>query len=72
MVTPRKKIEEKLYIQIGGLLSLARSQIVNQVNQTMVLTYYAIGRLIVENEQDGKKAGSVWKRNTERVGRTII
>ncbi|HMY80809.1 MAG TPA: DUF1016 N-terminal domain-containing protein [Candidatus Absconditabacterales bacterium] len=39
--------------QIGGLLSQARTQVVSQVNQTMVMTYRTIGQYIVEYEQGG-------------------
>ena len=40
--------------QIADLLQSARLQVVRTVNQTMVLTYYEIGRMIVEEEQHGK------------------
>ena len=40
--------------QIADLLQSARLQVVRTVNQTMVLTYYEIGRMIVEEEQNGK------------------
>ena len=40
--------------QIANLLQSARLQVVRTVNQTMVLTYYEIGRMIVVEEQNGK------------------
>jgi hypothetical protein len=36
-------------------LHSARQQVVRQVNLTMVQTYFEIGRMIVEEEQDGKE-----------------
>ena len=36
------------------LLHSARQQVVKQVNLTMVQTYFEIGRMIVEEEQEGK------------------
>jgi hypothetical protein len=36
------------------LLQVARSQVVRQVNHTMVHTYYEIGKMIVEEEQQGQ------------------
>ena len=60
-MTLHKNLEEKLYTQIGELLSLARRKVVNQVNQTMVFTYYEIGRIIVENEQGGKERAEYGK-----------
>ncbi len=60
-MTPQKNIEEILYSQIEELLSVARKKVVNQVNQTMVFTYYKIGRIIVENEQGGKERAEYGK-----------
>ena len=40
--------------RVIGLLNKARTEIVSKVNKTMVYTYYEIGRIIVEEEQNGK------------------
>jgi predicted nuclease of restriction endonuclease-like (RecB) superfamily len=45
----------RLYIQIAKLLQSARQNVVRAVNQTMVYTYYEIGRMIVEDDQQGKE-----------------
>ena len=42
------------YARIIDLLQAARNNIVRAVNQTMVLTYFEIGRIIIEEEQKGK------------------
>lgn len=42
-----------LFQNIKTLLHDARSQVVRAVNTTMVHTYFEIGRLIVEHEQQG-------------------
>jgi len=47
--------DEQLYAKIADLLQAARQNIVRAVNQTMVYTYYEIGRMIVEDEQQGKE-----------------
>ncbi|TXB61842.1 DUF1016 N-terminal domain-containing protein [Phaeodactylibacter luteus] len=60
-MNPHRNVEEKLYTQIGELLSLARRKVVSQVNQTMVVTYYEIGRIIVENEQGGNERAEYGK-----------
>ncbi len=52
---PQKNREDELFLEIKELLSLARRKVFNQVNQTMVHTYYQIGRIIVESEQNGDK-----------------
>lgn len=43
------------------LLHSARQQIVQQVNLTMVQTYFEIGRMIVEEEQEGKNRAEYGK-----------
>jgi predicted nuclease of restriction endonuclease-like (RecB) superfamily len=42
------------YSRIADLLKLARKTVVQSVNKTIVDTYFEIGRLIVEEEQNGK------------------
>lgn len=46
--------DKKFILEIQSLLREARSQIVKQVNITMVNTYFEIGRRIVEHEQKGE------------------
>jgi len=58
---PKKNTEEKIYAQIEQLLSTARAKVLNQVNRTMVYTYYEIGRIIVEYEQGGKERAEYGK-----------
>ena len=48
--------------RISALLNNARNKIVNTVNQTMVLTYFEIGRMIVEEEQNGKDRADYGKK----------
>ena len=52
-MNPENSTEAKLYAQIGELLTRARRRVVRRVNETMVVTYYEIGRIIVEHEQGG-------------------
>ncbi len=42
------------YSQIIELLRSARQKVVRNINHTMVITYFEIGRRIVEEEQNGK------------------
>ncbi|MBK9271422.1 MAG: DUF1016 family protein [Saprospiraceae bacterium] len=48
-------LNKKFYKQIVDLLLSARNNVVRAVNHTMVYTYYEIGRMIVEEEQNGKE-----------------
>lgn len=50
-----------LYSKIAELLHTARQNVVRTVNQTMVYTYYEIGRMIVEDEQQGKERAAYGK-----------
>lgn len=51
-----KKIKSSntLYDSIKLIIEESKSQIVRSVNTTIILTYYEIGRIIVEDEQSGK------------------
>jgi predicted nuclease of restriction endonuclease-like (RecB) superfamily len=51
----KSNLDKRFYSQIVDLLQAARQNVVRAVNQTMVLTYHEIGRLIVEEEQHGKE-----------------
>ena len=44
----------KLLQNIKSLLVTARQHVVQTVNTTMVMTYFQVGRLIVEDEQKGE------------------
>lgn len=55
------KSDNKLFGKIAELLSEARRFIVKNVNQTIVLTYFEIGKLIVEEEQEGKERAEYGK-----------
>lgn len=57
-----KPSNTEFYTQIVDLLQSARSKVVRTVNQTMVLTYFEIGRMIIEEEQDGKERADYGKQ----------
>jgi hypothetical protein len=46
---------ESFFSKVAELLKQARKSIVTSVNRTMVLTYFEVGRMIVEEEQSGKE-----------------
>jgi len=47
--------ETEFYKQVADLLSAARKYAKKQLDSTIVVTYYEIGRMIVEREQQGQK-----------------
>jgi len=53
--------KEQLLKNISALLENARNKVVVAVNQTIVLTYFEIGRMIVEEEQNGENRAEYGK-----------
>lgn len=60
-----------LFSQIVDLLQSAKSQVIRSVNQTMVLTYYEIGRKLVEDEQKGKERADYGKRVLKDLSKVL-
>jgi len=46
---------ENFYNKVQELLRHAQKTIIQTVNKTMVITYFEIGKMIVEEEQKGKE-----------------
>ena len=55
-------INSSFYNQIVELLHSAKKRIVQTVNETMVLVYFEIGRMIVEEEQQGSDRAKYGKQ----------
>jgi predicted nuclease of restriction endonuclease-like (RecB) superfamily len=51
-----------LFQQVAELLQNARQQVLRTVNSTMTYTYFEIGRMIVEEEQNGKERAEYGKQ----------
>ena len=54
--------QDKLYSQIAELLQQSRQKVAIQVNTTLVVTYWNIGRLIVEDEQNSSQRAEYGKQ----------
>lgn len=52
---------QELLLNISVLLDNARKKVVSAVNQTMVITYFEIGRMIVKDEQNGESRAEYGK-----------
>lgn len=52
---------KELLFNISVLLDNARKKVLSTVNQTMVITYFEIGRMIVEDEQNGENRAEYGK-----------
>lgn len=62
---------EKLVLRIGQLIDEARKRTLTVVNTTMVYTYYEIGRMIVEDEQQGQLRADYGKQVLKNVAKQL-
>jgi len=61
----------KLLSNIGGLLEKGRKQVVKQVNNIIINTYWNIGKQIVEFEQKGKEKADYGSRLLENLSKDL-
>lgn len=66
-----KPSNTKFFSQIVDLLQSARNNIVRTINQTMVQTYYEVGKMIVEEEQKGKDRAEYGKSLLQDLSKTL-
>lgn len=66
-----KPSNTKLFTQIVDLLHSARSKVVRTVNQTMVFTYFEIGKMLVEEEQEGKERADYGKQILKELSKVL-
>ncbi len=57
-----RNTQNDFYNRVVTLLKEARKSVVQTVNKTMVYTYFEIGRMIVEEEQNGKERAEYGKQ----------
>ena len=62
---------DNLYKKIADLLLTARKSVVRTINYTMVYTYYEIGRMIVEDEQQGKERAEYGKQVLKELSKRL-
>lgn len=61
----------KFHSEIVDLLQSARQQVLRTVNKTMVITYFEIGRMIVEEEQNGKERATYGKSILKELSKVL-
>src|SRR5690606_2160778 len=66
-----KPSNTNFFSQIVDLLQSARNNVVRTINQTMVTTYFEIGRKIVEEEQNGKDRAEYGKSLLRDVSKVL-
>lgn len=64
--------QQNCYTQIKTILEEARNQIYKQVNFIMVRAYWNIGRIIVEEEQQGKNRADYGKNLLKNLSTKLI
>ncbi len=64
-------LDKDFHLKIVELLKKARQKVVQAVNHTMVITYYEIGRMIVEEQQNGKDRAEYGKELINELSKTL-
>lgn len=60
-----------IFQQVAELLQNARQQVLRAVNSTMTITYFEIGRIIVEEEQNGKDRAEYGKQLLKSLSKQL-
>jgi hypothetical protein len=58
-IVPEKK---SLFHRVFSIIDNARNSVIRTINSEMVIAYWNIGQLIVEEEQSGKKRAEYGRR----------
>lgn len=66
------KNSEDFFEKITDLLKNARKKAVYSINQTMVYTYFEIGKIIIEEEQKGQKRAEYGKQIIKELSQKLI
>jgi len=59
------------FSQVVDLIQQSKQQVVRAINQTMVYTYFEIGRMIVEEEQNGKDRAAYGKQTLKALSNRL-
>ena len=65
------KQDSKIFSQIKELLQSAKSKIATSINTYMVQTYFEVGKIIVEHEQEGKEKAEYGKETLKILSRKL-
>ena len=60
-----------LFQQVVALVKSAQQQVIRTINSTMVYTYFEIGRMIVEEEQNGKERAAYGKQVLKELSKEL-
>lgn len=62
---------DKLFNSVKNLIEESRRSIVRQVNTAMVFTYYHIGKMIIDDEQDGSERATYAKQTLKLLSTSL-
>ncbi|MDN3694231.1 PDDEXK nuclease domain-containing protein [Chryseobacterium tructae] len=65
------QLPSNLFISIKQLIENAKRSIVRNINTAIVLTYFEIGKVIIENEQDGKDRAEYAKETLKNLSQQL-
>ena len=60
-----------LYTRIAETIEAARRHVAQTANLAMVMCYYQIGRMIVEDEQKGKPRAEYWEKTLQALSERL-
>lgn len=64
-------IDNKMIEQIKSLLESARQKVAAEVNSTLLMTYWQIGRIIVEDEQQHESRAEYGKQTLKTLSKVL-
>ncbi|BBO18787.1 conserved hypothetical protein [Candidatus Brocadia pituitae] len=70
--TVKNQLHRKLFENIRDLLHEARKSIARNINTAMVMTYFDIGRMIVEHEQKGARRAEYAKETLKNLSKQLV
>ena len=62
---------DRLYTEIAELIHSARYAVVSQVNTTLLITYWNVGKLIVEEEQSSQLRAEYGKQQLKELSKRL-
>ncbi len=65
------KSSQEFYSKVVNLLQLSKQNVVSTVNHQMLITYFEIGRMIVEEEQSGNNRADYGKELLKGLSKTL-
>lgn len=64
--------DNQLFSKVAELIELARKKVATTANLTMVHTYFEIGRMIVEDEQQGKERAEYGRQLIKDLSKQLV